>query len=379
VSWWDRYVWRRTEDRQQLTLDQLLAEDARPVAAGVAVTTTSAMQHSAVWACVNLIAGAISTLPLAAYRDGDRAPLPTLPPILRQPSAGWALPDFLFAVLQSLLVEGNAYGLVVARAGAGLLPSQVELLAAHRVTVTVPNGAVEYRVDGREVDPADLWHVRAFTTAGSVTGLSPIGHARQAVGLGLGAEKYAAKFFGESAIPSGALTTDQRITDRDARELQERWEFKHQGRRGIAVLGSGARFQAITIPPEQAQFLETTRANVATIARYFGVQPELIGGESGGSLTYANVEQRALDFLQFGLRPWLVRLETALSALLSSTTTVKFNAAALVRTDLLTRYQAHESAIRAGWKLRSEVRELEDLPPVAGIDDQEPPTPGAIA
>ena len=109
---------------------------------------------------------------------------------------------------------------------------------------------------------------------------------------------------------------------------------------------------------------------MATIARYFGVQPELIGGESGGSLTYANVEQRALDFLTFGLRPWLVRLEVALSALLSSTTTVKFNAAALVRTDLLTRYQAHESAIRAGWKLRSEVRDLEDLPPVAGIDDQ---------
>jgi phage portal protein BeeE len=74
-----------------------------------------------------------------------------------------------------------------------------------------------------------------------------------------------------------------------------------------------------------------------------------------------------------------VRIETALSALLSSTTTVKFNAAALVRTDLLSRYQAHESAIRAGWKLRSEVRDLEDLPPVAGIDDTEPPETGAIA
>jgi HK97 family phage portal protein len=112
---------------------------------------------------------------------------------------------------------------------------------------------------------------------------------------------------------------------------------------------------------------------VATIARYFGVQPELIGGESGGSLTYANVEQRALDFLQFCLRPWIVRTELALSALLSSTTSVKFNAAGLVRTDLLTCYQAHESAIRAGWKLRSEVRELEDLAPVAGIDNQEGP------
>jgi HK97 family phage portal protein len=341
--------------------------------AAVPVNPNTAMQHSAVWAAVNLIAGSISTLPLAAYRDGEREPLPTLPPILRQPSAGWALPDFLYALLQSLLVRGNAYGLIVDRAGAGLLPSQVELLDPNRVGVTVPNGAVEYRVDGQCVDTASIWHVRAFCTAGNVVGMSPIGHARQAVALGIAAERYAAKFFGESAIPSGLLTTDQHIRPSEAADLKEQWKNAHHGRRDVAVLGSGARFQAITIPPEEAQFLEATRANVATVARYFGVQPELIGGESGGSLTYANVEQRALDFLTFGLRPWLVRLETALSALLSSTTSVKFNAAALVRTDLLTRYQAHESAIRAGWKLRSEVRELEDLPPVAGIDNQEGP------
>jgi HK97 family phage portal protein len=343
--------------------------------AAVAVNPTTAIQHSAVWACVNLIAGSISTLPLAAYRDGEDTPLPALPPLLRQPSAGWSLPDFLYAALQSLLLRGNCYGLIVDRAGAGLLPAQVELLAPERVQVAV-NGTVEYRVDGQLVDPASVWHVRGYCTAGQVLGLSPIGHARQAIGLGLGAKKYAAKFFGESAIPSGVLTSDQDIKRERAEELKARWRAAHQGNREIAVLGQGAKFQPVTIPPEQAQFLETTQANVRTICRYFGVQPELIGADSGNSLTYANVEQRALDFLTFGLRPWLVRLETALSALLSSTTTVKFNAAALVRTDLLTRYQAHESAIRAGWKLRSEVRDLEDLPPIAGIDDQEG---GAVA
>jgi len=341
--------------------------------AAVPVNPSTAMQHSAVWACVNLIAGSISTLPLAAYRRGDRDPLPDLPPILRAPAAGWSLPDFLYAALQRLL-RGNTYGLIVDRAGAGLLPAQVELLAPERVGVTVPNGAVVWRVDGQEVDPASIWHVRGFAAPGQIVGLSPIQHARQAIGLGLGAEKYAARFFGDSAIPSGVISTDQRISAEDANIIKERWEVVHGGgRRDIAVFGNAAKFQPITIPPEEAQFLETTRANVATIARYFGVQPELIGGESGGSLTYANVEQRALDFLTFGLRPWLVRLEVALSALLASKTDVKFNAAALVRTDLLTRYQAHESAIRAGWKLRSEVRDLEDLPPIPGIDDQEGP------
>jgi HK97 family phage portal protein len=332
--------------------------------AAVPVTPTTAMQHSAVWASVNLIAGSISTLPLAAYRRGERDPLPDLPPVLRAPSAGWSLPDFLYATLQSLLVRGNAYGLIVDRAGAGLLPSQVELLAPERVGVQV-DGRVIWRIDGQEVDPASIWHVKAFTAPGQVLGWSPINHARQAIGLGIGAERYAARFFGESGIPSGVLTSDQDIKQERADQLKARWKQAHQGHRDIAVLGNGARFQAVTIPPEEAQFLETTRANVATIARYFGVQPELIGGESGGSLTYANVEQRALDFLTFGLRPWLVRLEVALSALLSSTTTVKFNAAALVRTDLLTRSQAHESAIRAGWKTPNEVRDPEDLPPLS--------------
>jgi HK97 family phage portal protein len=255
----------------------------------------------------------------------------------------------------------------------------VELLAPDRVAVNVPNGSIEYRVDGRVVDPASIWHVKAYTSAGSVVGLSPIAHARQAVGLGLAVEKFGAKLFGESAIPSGLLTTPDRLTSGQASELKERWRASHAGNRDIAVLGGGASFQPVTISPEESQFLETTRANVATVARYFGVQPELIGGESGGSLTYANVEQRALDFLQFGLAPWLVRLEVAISGLLSSTTTVKFNAGALVRTDLLTRYQAHESGIRAGWLLRSEVRELEDRPPVAGIDDQPRPETGAVA
>jgi HK97 family phage portal protein len=368
-----RWPWQR-HDRDLFQIGSIVPASTY---AAVPVNPTTAMQHSAVWACVNLIAGSISTLPLAAYRDGDPNPLPTLPPILRTPSAGWSLPDFTYAALQSLLLRGNAYGLIVDRAGAGLLPAQVELLAPERVQVET-NSRIIWRVDGQEVDPASVWHVKAFTAAGQVLGRSPIQQARQAIGLGLGAEKFAAKLFGESAIPSGLLSTDQDIGSNRARNLKEPWREAHAGNRDIAVLGNGARFQAITIPPEEAQFLETTQANIRTIARYFGVQPELIGADSGGSLTYANVEQRALDFLTFGLRPWLVRLETALSALLSSTTSVKFNAAALVRTDLLSRYQAHESAIRAGWKLRSEVRELEDLPPVAGIDDQ-PTQGGAVA
>jgi HK97 family phage portal protein len=177
-----RWPWQQRHDRD------LFQVGAIPIAstyAAVPVSPQTAMQHSAVWGCVDLIAGSISILPLAAYRDGEESPLPALPPILRAPSAGWSLPEFVYAALQSLLVRGNAYGLIVDRAGAGLLPAQVELLAPERVGIDV-NGTVDYRVDGQLVDPASIWHVRAFTTPGNVVGLSPIAHARQAIGLGLG-------------------------------------------------------------------------------------------------------------------------------------------------------------------------------------------------
>jgi HK97 family phage portal protein len=361
-----QWPWRR-HDRALFNIGDMPVSSTY---AAVPVNPATALQHSAVWACVNLIASSISTMPLYAYRKGDRDPLPDLPPLLRQPSATMNLPDWLYAALQSLLLRGNCYGQIVDRAGAGLLPAQVELLAPDRVQVEA-NSQIVWRIDGREVDPASIWHVKAYTSAGNVLGLSPIAHARQAVGLGLAVEKYGAQWFGDGATPSGLLTTDQHINRSDAADLKEGWKASHAGRRDIAVLGDGAKFQAISISPEESQFLETTRANVATVARYFGVQPELVGGESGGSLTYANVEQRALDFLQFGLAPWLVRLETAISRLLSSTTTVKFNAGALVRTDLLTRYQAHEVGIRAGFLTVNEARELEDRPPL--------PQGGAVA
>jgi HK97 family phage portal protein len=174
--------------------------------AAMPVNPTTALQHSAVWACVDLIASAISTLPLYAYRRGERDPLPDLPPILRQPSATMNLPDWLYAALQSLLLRGNCYGQIVDRAGAGLLPAQVELLAPDTVQVTTEQGHLVIRVNGEEVDPASIWHVKAYTSAGNVVGLSPIAYARQAIGLGLAAEKFGAQFFGDSGIPTGIIT-----------------------------------------------------------------------------------------------------------------------------------------------------------------------------
>jgi HK97 family phage portal protein len=368
VSWWDRWVWRRVEQREQLTLEQLLADQGTPTAAGEAVTTDSAMRLSAVWACIRLLSDAVSTLPVHAYRRGERDPLPDLPPLLRSPAAGMSLPDWLYGAMVSLLVAGNCYGRVVARSGAGLLPAQVELLHPDRVGVSVNgDGMVTYRLNGTELDPADVWHVRAYVFPGSVVGLSPIQPARQAVGLGLAAERFGGRWFGDGATPQGVLTSDQRINTEQAEALRDRWDARHKGRRRIAVLGDGAKFQPITVPPEESQFLETTKANVATIARFYGVPPEMVAGETAGHMAYTSPELRSLDLLTYAVRPWLVRLENAISALLPRRLTVKFNADAIVRVDLKTRYEAHEIGLRAGFLTLAEVRELvSDLPERGG-------------
>jgi HK97 family phage portal protein len=231
--------------------------------------------------------------------------------------------------------------------------------------VTNGDGTQTIRINGEPYARADLFHVKAFPWPGSMLGLSPIAYAREAIGLGLGAEKYGAKLFGDSAIPSGTITSDQRIGDETAAHLKARWQQAHKGRREIAVLGSGAKFQPVTLAPDEAQFIQTQKFSVATICRFYGVPPEMMAGETAGHEAYTSPEMRGTDFLTFTLRPWLARVERAISTqLLAARQTAKFNAGGFVRATLRDRYEAHKVAIEAGFLTVNEVRELEDRPPL---------------
>ena len=374
MGWWDRWVWSRVANREALTLEQLLAEEGRPTASGEPVTIEFALRLSTVWGCVRLLADSVSTLPLHVYRGDDRDPIGT-PPLLARPSADFPeLADWLWgAVMASLLLRGNAWGVVTGRSGSTLLPSQCDLVHPDRVAITTEEGRRVIRIGGERYDRGDLFHVKAYPWPGQLEGLSPIAYARESIGLGLGAEKYAAQFFGDAAIPSGVLTSDQHIGQQQADQLKARWQQRHNHKRDIAVLGDGARFQPIAIAPDEAQFLGASKANVATICRFYGIPPEMMGGETAGHEAYTSPEMRSTDLLVWSLRPWLYRVERAVSTLLPSTQKARFNPGGLVRATLLDRYQAHKLGIEAGWLLRSEVRELEDRPPIAGIDDQEGP------
>lgn len=332
-----------------------------PTAAGVTVNADQAMRLSAVWACVRLLADTVSTLPLDVYRDGKQIATPAL---LVEPAAGQPRHDFIYQVMTSLLLRGNAYGLITARSGATLLPAQVELLDPDKVSIERRDGVTSFRIAGQPFAAEDVWHVRAYPVPGLAAGLSPVDYARQAIGLGIAAERFGAQFFGSGATPSGVLQAEVNLSATDAEAIGARWRSMHEGRHKVAVLSKGLSFVPISVAPEESQFIETQRFTVSQVARIFGVPPEMIGGESGGSLTYANVEQRAADFLRYSVQPWLVRLETSLSRLLPRQQTVRFNADGLLRATTAERYAAHKLALDAGFLTLDEVRALEDLPPL---------------
>lgn len=344
---------------------------------GEHVNSDSAMRLSSVWACVSLLADVVSSMPVDVYRMSGsvRQRVGTQPSIIAAPSLLVSRREWVYQAMTSLLLRGNAYGMVVER-DALLRPAAVEWLNPDGVEVDQKSSLVRpvYRVEGREVDRDNLVHLRANVPAGSVKGLSPIEYQRQTVAVGLAAQKFGAQWFGEGAHPSAILASDQKITQEQATTIKDRFVKAIRGKREPAVLGAGLKYQQIQVSANESQFLETQRATVNDIARIFKIPAEMIGGTTESqSLNYSSREQRNLDFLTYAVQPWLVKLEDALTGMIAGPQFVKFNADSLLRTDLKARYEAYGIALKNHFKTIDEVRALEDDAP---LDNGEQFPPG---
>ena len=302
-----------------------------------------AMTVSTVWACVSLLAGAISSLPLETFqRDPGNPTVPKRvavdPPIVSAPDSAITQSAWLHQVVVSLMLRGNAIGRITAR-DAQLLPTNIVLMNPDLIGITVDKttGALVYKVlTTQQVIPLeDVWHLAGMTMPGSRVGLSPISYAAATLGLDLAARSFASGFLGGGGIPKAVIESDQQIDQEEARTLKDRIMASLRGREPI-VLGLGTKYTQVQVSPEESQFLLTQQHNVGQIARFFCVPAEMVGGQSGGSMTYSNREQRSLDFLVYSLSPWLKRIEDALAPLLPGQQFVKFNVSALLRTDVET-------------------------------------------
>lgn len=344
--------------------------------AGVPVDDDQAMRLGAVFACVDLLAELVSTLPVDVFKRQPSGPpkLLPVPAFLADPMGdGTGFEVWCRQVMTSLLLRGNAYGLVT-DIDEFAFPRHIETLDPDRVSYRrdLNMGPMSWWLDSKQIDvwpDGPLWRLSAYSAPGSPVGMSPIRYAAETIGLGIANRNFGAKWFGDGLHPTAILESEDDISEAEAVLLKQRIYAAMDDNREALILGAGTKLTSMRVSPDESQFLETSQANVADVARYFRVPPEMIGGKAADNLTYANQEQRAISLLTFTVNPWLVRIERALSRLRPRGQYVKFNADALLRTDLKTRYEAHVLAIRGGFATPNERRHLEDEAPITGADE----------
>lgn len=343
------------------------------------VTQDRALSLAPVFAANRQIAGTISTLPLDGYRKlGDRRePMGSLPLLFALLDQGGELVPWVHRALTSLVLRGNAVGLITSRDGFGF-PTRIDWLNPGDVYVDDSRSVItpSWYWLGREVPRENVVHIPWFPVAGQVWGLSPIGAFRELIGMGLDTQTYSSTWFGNGGFPPGVFKNEeQTIPQGDAEKIKGRLRAAIRTREPL-VHGRDWTYTPISVPPEEAQFIEATRLNASQVAAIYGLPPEDIGGSRGDSLTYATVELNQLD-RQLSLRPWMVLLERKFASLLPERQYVRFNADAMVRTDVKTRWEVHQIAVAMGARSINEVRALEDLPPLPpgqGGDDFNTPS-----
>jgi HK97 family phage portal protein len=339
----------------------------------------TAMQAIAVRSAVDLIASLASELPKDVYSgEGSERRKRTMPGYLLDPAGdGYGLADWCYQAVESWLWRGNLYGDELDRAAAGY-PTQVQLFHPDVVRGRLEGGRVVWTVNGQELERGRrIRHYRVNPIPGQVVGLSPIAAHASSIGLALTATRFGLQWFQDGAHPSGMLTNTEVPLDKgQADTAKERFLAALRGTREPVVMGKGWKYDRIQVSPEESQFLQTQGYTAAECARIYGPGiAEILGYESGGSLTYSNVESRSAHLLVYSLNKWLTRLERVLTDMLPRPQYVRINRDALLQSTTLERFRAHESALRNGWKVPNEVRELEDMQPLDGGD--KPITSGA--
>jgi len=330
------------------------------------VTTTDALSLASVYRSVSIIATAMKQLGIHAYRD-DIKVTPT-PLWMRQPDAKVTREVWMEQTVNSMALSGNAYWLI-ARNPRGEVVN-LEVLNPFDVMIQtddygnplyyVYRGTIQYSL-------TDLQHLALMRVPGNVYGLGPIQAAQKELLNARDTRDYASAWFSDSGIPSGVLKSDQMLSPDQAQAAKDAWNATAGAKSGTAVLGNGLSWSPVYLAPRDSMFIETQAWNVQQVARLFGVPAQmLLASVDGNSMTYSNQEQEQMAFVRYTLSQYIVEIESAMSQLAARGTEVKINVDSLLRSDTLTRYQAHQIAIASGWMTIDEVRAIEDLPHQGG-------------
>jgi HK97 family phage portal protein len=362
---------------------------------GKAVNERSAMQMTAVYACVRILSEAIASLPLHVYRYTDtgdpgragskeKAVGHSLYILLHdEPNPEMSAFSFRETLMTHLLLWGNAFSQII-RNGRGevvalypLMPDRmtVDRDSAGRLYYAYTRSDGDARTMGQKstvvLAPPDVLHIPGLGFDGLV-GYSPIAMAKNAIGMGLACDEYGASFYQNGAQPGGVLEHPGVV--KDPKRVRDSWNAIYQGSGNahrVAVLEEGMAYKPISVSPEQAQFLETRKFQIDEIARIFRVPPHMVGDLEKSS--FSNIEQQSLEFVKYSLAPWIARWEQAMQRALFSQDEkkrffVRFNVEGFLRGDYQSRMTGYSIARQNGWMSANDIRELENLDRIPAED-----------
>ena len=352
---------------------------------GKPVNERTAMQTTAVYACVRILAEAVASLPLHVYEyqdDGGKKLVHDHPLYyLLHDEPNPEMTSFVFreTLMSHLLIWGNAYAQII-RDGTGRVLGLYPLLPDKMDVQRDDKGNIYY-VYSRNSDEnpmfkeygniklkaEDVLHIPGLGFDGLI-GYSPIAMAKNAVGMTLACEEYGASFFANGANPGGVLEHPGVL--KDPSKVRESWNSVYRGvsnAHKIAVLEEGMKYQQIGIPPEEAQFLETRKFQINEIARLYRIPPHMVGDLDKSS--FSNIEQQSLEFVKYTLDPWVIRWEQSLQRSLllpgeKGKYFIKLNVDGLLRGDYQSRMNGYAVGRQNGWFSANDIREMENMNPI---------------
>ena len=357
-----------------------------PGAAGINVTPISAMRVAAVFACVQKIAGAISTLPLDVFKTDGETPTKLARDDLwymlnEQPTGQYTAASHWEGVSVNQLLRGDSYTWI-RRSDNNVIREFLPLPWGSVSPIQQPDGSVRYYAThpriNRWLSPDELFHFPGFGFDG-LKSMSVISYAaRNAVGNALAMDEYSGKFFANGSHPSIILKASGKMTDTQVTALQAGYINKYSGldnaHRLPLVLTEGLDAKEISLSAEDSQLLESRKFQVIDIARAFGVPPHMIGETSASTSWGSGIESMSRGFVTYTLQPHLKRIEQELNRKLFPRDTgrfVRFDREALIEGDSAAQAAYNRAALGGpgtgmGWMSVDEIRKSKGLAPRGG-------------
>lgn len=358
---------------------QITSPTAYETESALPVTEETALQVSAVWACVKLLSETVSSLPVNVYKKTPEgrelandfwfAKLMAYKPNRYQNRL-----EFFETMTMNLALHGNAYA-KVSRIG-GEIKSIMPLMSAQILPVLLDDGSVVYEyTDGKNVDVLSsdsVWHVKLY--GNGIVGKSPLAFGRNIIGIAQAAEKTVTKIYKNGGKPSGVLSMDRLLTPEQREQVRTNFSTLTTGTDDrLLVLENGVKFDSISLSPQDIELLASRKFQLEEICRWFGVPSILVNDTSGSTAWGSGIEQLVSGFYKLNLRPYLERYEISVNTSLfsreeSALYEFEFDFEGLLRSDFKTRLDAYRTAIAGTVMTPNEARVMEGLPKVAGGD-----------